>query len=249
MRIDVKTVKKRSYVQFIDRNGHRYHLGSVEDFDSWYLAILFWCQQLEEETAIKRKMFFDDIDQKIGHYKQLSDIEKSAIGCTRIHYSTNRLRLKLLLPKMEPFVELKENKGKRIWSWNSFGVRLRPRIRELYFERRRFNNRHYKVTKDNPAYKIRERNIEAYNYVHSGPYSIPESKQRIFYLIKEKTGNGRFVREYTIANALKAEIDPSLTRLLIRILLAQGIIYQPRIGVLGIPYDNATTEPLRGGTL
>ena len=43
------TVKSLKYLQFIDKDGQRYHLGKVEDANSWLTAFIFWNQQLRSE--------------------------------------------------------------------------------------------------------------------------------------------------------------------------------------------------------
>jgi hypothetical protein len=40
MRIDIKTVKGKEYLQYVDPHGHVYHIGPANKLESWQLA--FW---------------------------------------------------------------------------------------------------------------------------------------------------------------------------------------------------------------
>lgn len=56
MRIDVKTVKGKEYLQFVDVDGHIYHIGSAEKIDSWKMAFyLYGTGLLNMEWAFEEK--------------------------------------------------------------------------------------------------------------------------------------------------------------------------------------------------
>jgi hypothetical protein len=67
MRIDIKTVKGKDYVQFIDELGHLHHLGPAKDFDSWLAALYLW----DWECQKNREKLFESVKAKVRGYINL----------------------------------------------------------------------------------------------------------------------------------------------------------------------------------
>jgi len=69
MRVDIKKVKGKSYLQYIDSFRHLHHLGSAKDFGSWLLALYLW----DEEWNLKRESFFESMKVRIQEHLVLNE--------------------------------------------------------------------------------------------------------------------------------------------------------------------------------
>ncbi len=247
MRVDIKKVKGKEFVQFLDNEGHLYHLGSVADFDSWFLALFLWYEQLQEETGDRKKQFFDEMETKMSKYMQLNHEQVSAMQFVvhQFGVAASFYRWNLNLPKREPFAEIKigQDTQRRIfWVWNDFGLRLRNRLREIYFKRRRLDRKRTKVKsekREDKSTSLRDQNIRAYHEivnsnVHIDSQSVLQKTEELLLLIGENEKERRFVKKDIVINemAAKYKTQIALTERLISQLLREGIIYEPKEGYL-----------------
>lgn len=141
MRVDLKRVKGRSYLQFVDKRGIIHHLGSVEDFNSWLLSLILWNLSNSLEYLEKRKEFFESMETKARQYIELDSEKRQTINDVFHGYDVDRhiLRLKKIhVPKASLFGQYKmSSRGKRVWITNEWGKNLQKRLDEVYAKQRR----------------------------------------------------------------------------------------------------------------
>lgn len=135
MRIDLKRVKGRSYLQFVDKRGIIHHLGSVDDFNSWLLSFILWNFSNSSEYLEKRMEFFESMEAKASQYIKLDWEKREAINKVFHGYGVDRhvLRLKKIhLLKESLFGQYKRsNRGKTVWIENEWGKYLQKRLDEV----------------------------------------------------------------------------------------------------------------------
>ena len=82
MRIDVKTVKDRHYLQYLDKYGCLHHLGSAGDFFNWLLSLIIWNKEYLDE----RKELFESTKAKARQYIELNEEKEQIIDNLYDHY-------------------------------------------------------------------------------------------------------------------------------------------------------------------
>lgn len=134
MRIDVKTVKGRHYLQYVDKNGCLHHLGSANDFDSWLLSLIIW----NKEYLDRRKEFFESIKAKARQYIELVEGKEGIIDAIFHRYVPNASeahKKRIYVPKIWTFyVRARE------WS-----ARLQKRLDEVYRKQRRIERKKRRI--------------------------------------------------------------------------------------------------------
>lgn len=79
MRIDIKTVKGKDYIQFIDVDGHLYHIGPADNYDNWKLAFYLYGGGLGRiEWQFVMKMKWDLIERFGWDWSKEEDKKKYA---------------------------------------------------------------------------------------------------------------------------------------------------------------------------
>jgi hypothetical protein len=237
LRIEVKTVKKLKYLQFIDKDGQRYHLGSVTDANSWLSALIFWNQQLKSEFEQKKIEVLKDLVQKMTTYSKIGDLERKALLAIARNCDINEkpTKLKLRVPKCEPFASYDKNEYNH--EWNDYGLELQKRVRTLYWARKKNERKQSKLKRiqKDVREKVHSQNIEAFRFVHDvSKFPSEKVKQILSIIFNKKQSEGRIVeRRYVIETMLmKHATELGYTDNLIEQLLIQGVIFEPKKGYL-----------------
>lgn len=81
MRIDVKTVKGRDYLQYVDVHGHIFHIGSANKLENWQLAFYLYGWGLNDlQSEFLRKMreelkkYFEWDSKEFGQVEKFVDM-------------------------------------------------------------------------------------------------------------------------------------------------------------------------------
>lgn len=81
MRIDIKTVKGRDYLQYVDVHGHIFHIGSANKLENWQLAYYLFGSGLEDlQSEFLRKMrqelkkYLKWDSEKFGQVEEFTDM-------------------------------------------------------------------------------------------------------------------------------------------------------------------------------
>lgn len=237
MRTEVKTVKSLKYLQFIDKDGQRYHLGKVEDANSWLTAFIFWNQQLRSEFEEQQLKVLEDIAQKLSTYSKLDDLERKALLAiaSKCGVKEEPTKLKLRVPKCEPFASL--GKDQLNFEWNDYGLELQKRVRELYWARKKFERKQSQIKRiqADMREKVHSQNVEAFRFVHDvSKFPSEKRKQILSIIFDKKHSDGKVVeRRYVIeAMLMKHGTDVASADNLIDQLLRRGIIFEPKEGYL-----------------
>jgi hypothetical protein len=138
LRIDIKKVRGRKYVQLVD--GKKvFHIGATRDFDSWIVAYLVWEKQWQAEYLIRRQKMFEKVETDINECGALSDEELNVLDQIR---KSSQPSLRVLPPKF-PKVPRSSIYGKMIdienpdsffgkaWKYSDRGKSMRKRIRNI----------------------------------------------------------------------------------------------------------------------
>jgi len=140
LRIDVKTVKGKHYLQVVDKNGCLHHIGCADDFDSWLLSLVIWSRERLKE----HKELFESIMVKASKYIELDEEKNKLISDVWYWYSYVDRRVACLksikLPYTWPYYDyVVENAGRRrlrlrVTEW---GAELQKRLDEVYAKQKR----------------------------------------------------------------------------------------------------------------
>jgi hypothetical protein len=220
MRVDIKKVRNKQYLQFVDKNGHLYHIGSATDFDSWIISLFLWYQQWEEEANERKNEFFSIMRGKIDSYIKLDNEKTATITalCNQLDTLTQRRhRSELQLPEGD-------------WRFNAaLRTRLEPRLREIYYKRRKFRREegNFKTGKSAEVQKQKEARPEE-------NHEFERFANEILLEFTATQNQSRNVKRSQIATKLAArhETSPALIDHFIERLLRAGEIYEPKEGYL-----------------
>jgi len=153
MRIDIKKVKGKEYVQLVDKRGHVFHVGPAADYDSWLIAFMIWEKEWRQEYIRKREETFDKIGHEIGKHISVSSLEIQALDALKHRgYSDFRLaRKSMRVPQTSLFGSLVEKDNPEqdnypyTWQWNKRAEQLRKRLKDITFKQRRIKRKEEKT--------------------------------------------------------------------------------------------------------
>lgn len=156
MRIDIKKVRDKEYLQLVDKQGHIFHVGSATDYYSWLVAFMIWEKEWRQEYIRKREETFDKIGYEIGKRISINNLELQALEAirNRDHYDFRVARKSLRVPRTWLFGSLVENDNPeqnrypQKWQWNDRAEQLLTRLREVTFKQRRIKRKEETVKKE-----------------------------------------------------------------------------------------------------
>lgn len=240
MRIDVKTVKGKKYLQFVDNHGSLFHIGSASDFDSWLISAIAWDQQWIKEHYEKREDFFDQFESEMKKHVILDDDKIESFGSVRFQsvYSSWKTDKRLRVPKTHLFGHLEKNENVKQQRWrqlkwclNEWGTQVQKRLDEISSKQRQF------ARKNEVAHSFteKERKLKMLREMQSNIRKITsESIPMVLSIIREteaKKGSAR-IEEVIAVNAVRNKTPKEESERIIRQLLREGAIYEPMEGHL-----------------
>jgi hypothetical protein len=239
MRIDVKKVNNRKYLQFVDGQGEIFHIGSASDFDSWLICAILWNEEWKKEYAQRREDFFDIVEDKMSKNISLDPSKLRAFDAVRLQDEyTNRLSRPLRAPKIGLFGHMEENPNKaqrryRPFKWcpNEWGLQIQKRLNEIQSKKTRLQ-RAYKnlikfTEKGRKLQEIRNQRKRAHEFAlreENIVLSVLVEMEKKTGIVEKKKLIYELIRRYKTS---KEENEQKLTRL-----LQEGVIYEPREGYL-----------------
>ncbi len=261
-RLDIKTVKNRKYLQFIDGRGDIFHIGSASDFNSWLIGLIIWDKEWRDEYFQRRADFFEKVEYELSKYVQMDALKIDAIDTIRSQESrySKVTRKKLKLPKMAPFGELelndniKQSRWKpRIWIPSEIGRTVQKRLDEISSKQRQLAKR-YKNTILFEEKEKRLREIMKQRKEIMGETDLYEQKNVLSILMNDerKPKNVREKMQLTLSVLIEMEREMGMvekkalvskielkhkiprdeTERLVWQLLREGTIYEHREGYL-----------------
>jgi hypothetical protein len=240
LRTEIKTVGGKNYLQFIDKDSQRYHLGSAEDAGSWLIALIFWNQQLESEFQEQKYRIFTEFIEKmsINTKVEKSDLTKQ-ISSVAWYFNLKQVpvKLRLKLPMAEPFATFDVNLRKE--QWTDFGLEVQKRLKDVYWKRKRFERKQsgQRRMQTDVQEKVRRRNIEAFRCVREISEFPSEKRKQILSAIYEcRQATGKPVeRKYVVEQMwLRHGTGITYTERLIGQLVNLGYIIEPEKDYLDV---------------
>jgi vacuolar-type H+-ATPase subunit I/STV1 len=240
MRIDVKTVKGKEYLQFVDNHGSLLHIGSASDFDSWLISAIIWEQQWMKECYEKREDFFDLFESKMKKRVSLDSnkIESFSSVRSQTAYPSRNADKQLHVPKTYLFGHLEKNENVKQQRWrqlkwclNEWGIQVQKRLDEISSKQRQLSR------KNEAAHSLteKERKLKILREMQNNKRKITsESIPMVLSIIREteaKKGTAH-IEEVIATNAVKNKMPKEETERIVRQLLREGTIYEPREGHL-----------------
>ena len=237
MRIAIKTVKGKKYIQYVDSRGHIYHVGPAVDFDSWLLALVFWNKEWNIECEERKTKFFHRMENEMNKFTELDWIKFEAIDAVRYQMGRKRSiesRRWLHLPEMPPFGKLRIRELNEpgsthfVWDWNEWAIQLQTRLNEFCSKQRK-RERKERQLNSHPENTAIEQVKRFHRYKTIG-LSIRKdiAEKTVSYL---KNNENKPVQKWKLYEELqKMEYDPNDVISVIQALLREGILYEPYDG-------------------
>jgi len=148
MRIDIKKVKGKEYVQLVDKIGHVFHVGPAADYDSWLIALMLWEKEWRQEYLRRREKTFDKIENEIGEHIPIGNLELQAFEEIRHRdsYDFRVARKSMRIPRTGLFGDLVKNEKPEqrypyTWQWNKRAECIRKRLKEITFKQRQIKRK------------------------------------------------------------------------------------------------------------
>lgn len=240
MRIDIKEVKNRKYLQFVSREGKILHIGSASDFDSWLVAAILWNEEWKKESGQKRRDFFDNIEYEMGRHISLDSSKLRAFEAVRLrdeHHPEHSPK-PLRVPKIDLFGHIEENSNAtqrryRQFRWcpNEWGLQIQKRLDEIQSKERHFQRK----SKDVERFTEKGKKLQE---IRTQRMRIRESVLReensvlsVLCEMEKRTGVVRkteLMYELTRRHKTSQEENEQI----LTGLLQKGVVYEPREGYL-----------------
>jgi hypothetical protein len=232
MRLDIKKVKDKKYIQFVDSRGHIFHIGPASDLNSWLVGMLILDKQQFEEYNEKRADFFDKIEYEIAKCISLDPTKLEAIDAIRsqdiFRYSRTQ---STRLPKVSPFGEFDVNNNIKQrqwqpWKWypNDMGKQIQERLDEIYYKQRRL------ARKYESSNLFTEEKLKIMDHRKMIRETALKEQNIVLSVLKEMEKKTGIVKKPALLKALamrckfsKEEAERILTRL-----LREGEIFEPK---------------------
>lgn len=240
MRIDVKTVKNKKYLQFVDKQGRIFHIGSASDFDSWLVAAILWNREWRIEYRRKQEDFFDLIENETNKQIPLDSAKINAFNAVRFQdkYYSEEFHGPLRVPKIGLFGRMEKNNNVKQRPWrpykwcpNQWGTQVQKRLDEIYSKQRHLARKSEELNlfskKEKALREIRNQRKEA------RAFAFREQEATLLVLIEMEKETGIVIKTELIHELTKRYKTPKEeTERMVEQLLREGVIYEPRDGCL-----------------
>jgi hypothetical protein len=241
MRIDIKTVKNRKYLQFIDKQNDVFHIGSASDFDSWVISAILWDQHWTKEYYERRRDFFDLLESEMEKHIILDDGKKESFFDVRSQkvYPSWEPTKRLRVPKKPSFGHLENNENIKqrrfrpmIWCPTELGATVQKRLNEISAKQTQLAQKNKQVfnmltKKETQLKAIREQQNRIQRIT-------TDTVQKVLSVIMEiEREKGTALKdEVILAKTLENVVPQEEIERVIRQLLREGTIYEPGDGRL-----------------
>jgi hypothetical protein len=240
MRIDVKTVRSKKYLQFVNKQGDIFHVGPASDFDSWLISAIMWDRHWKIEYHERRRDFFDLLEIEMNKNVQLDETKMQSFDALRLQdiRLAEEVGRPLRVPKVHLFGSLERNENIkqrrwRPWKWclNEWGMQVQKRLNEINSKQskleRKYEKFHLPTEKEEQLRAIKELRTKAYEIV------LAKQKKILSVLIEIEAEKGFARKDEVIKeSAVKHKIPNEETEEIINILLREGVLYEPGEGHL-----------------
>lgn len=146
MRIDIKKVKGKEYIQLTEGK-NLFHVGSASDFDSWMIALILWKKNFHKEYIKKNEDMFNEIKKRIKKRVLLNDIDLDKIIETEKKGQYNFYNdKKSWIPHLKIYgenLEIDNAIPPLRWTLNERGELLRKRLNEIRTKQRRIKEKNH----------------------------------------------------------------------------------------------------------
>jgi hypothetical protein len=232
MRIDIKKVKGKEYIQLVDRKGHIFHVGPATDYDSWLIALMMWEKEWRQEYLRKREETFNKIENEIGKHISIGDLELRVLDSIKYRdsYDFRVARKSIRIPRLWPFGNLMKNDSSEqqrypyTWHWNERAELIQKRLKDLTFKQRRIMRKEEKT-------KLEAKKEEDYKRITDLRVKQEKRKNVLLLLVQFQMAKG-FAESQEIVNeaTVRYRMAKEETENILFEMLRDGTIYEPRTG-------------------
>jgi hypothetical protein len=240
MRIDIKKVKNRKYLQFVRRDSRILHIGSASSFDSWLVAVILWNEEWKRESGQKRRDFFDTIEYEMEKHVSLDSSKLRAFEAVRFQdeHRSEHSPKPLRVPKIHLFGHIEENSNAmqrryRQFRWcpNEWGVRIQKRLDEIQLKERHFQRKTKDIERFTEKYKrLQEIRTQC---MRVREQALREENSVLSVLLEMEKTTG-IVRKTELMSELarRHKTSQEESEQILMWLLQKGVIFEPKEGYL-----------------